>query len=147
MNSLWRHSMIASSWNYLVDGSKSFFTGISKNQKYSLKNIIQSRIGSPHSLGTWVHNIHVVQCIAVRIRLWLHERSWRVFFFRDFRSQMKYPKKNTVAALKSNMLVLPNFLARKKCWASHATESLYCCITCQRRLRSAVTCAKAHWLS
>jgi len=55
-------------------------------------------------------------------------------FFQRFSVSDEVSQKNTVAALKSNMLVLPNFLARKKCWASHATESLYCCITCQRRL-------------
>jgi len=29
-------------------------------------------------------------------------------------------------------LALPNFLVPQKLWTGYATESLYCCITCQR---------------
>jgi len=29
-------------------------------------------------------------------------------------------------------------------WADYAPESLYCCTTCQRCLRSTITCGKAH---
>jgi len=37
MNSLWRHRMMASSWNYLIAGIIGLFTGIFMNQKYLCK--------------------------------------------------------------------------------------------------------------
>jgi len=54
------------------------------------------------------------------------------------RFERRYLKENTVARLKSNIL------APQKFWAGYANESLYRCITCQRYLRSSITCGKAH---
>jgi len=60
------------------------------------------------------------------------------------RFERRYPEENTVARLTSNILDCQISWPAKNFWAVCATVSLYGCITCQRCLRSTVTCGKTH---